>query len=273
MSTLRPRLSIFESPPVTSDPSFRAHQGLSPAETAPPLEQLDERILPIKSLRAASQPLAPGSGDARSQSARARGDVLDEEPQIDHRASEQKEALTTKEYRRAVRNDRSATPPQTPGSREERTTAPPKIAGNGEGRAMTAEKSETPSGRESPSQHAPSISSPGKPVFAKSIKPEPRDFVPRKIIEITAASSRVPDRAPPPARAFHPASLRVPSLRPRVPSEQPRVPAEPPSINVTIGRVEVRATLPPAVSKTPRSSASVVSLDEYLRRRSGGDRR
>jgi hypothetical protein len=47
----------------------------------------------------------------------------------------------------------------------------------------------------------------------------------------------------------------------------------PASINVTIGRVEVRATVAPTPAKVPRSSAAVLSLDEYLRRRARGDRR
>jgi hypothetical protein len=42
------------------------------------------------------------------------------------------------------------------------------------------------------------------------------------------------------------------------------------AINVTIGRVEVRATLPPTAAQTPRRNSPIVSLDEYLRQRAKG---
>jgi len=48
-------------------------------------------------------------------------------------------------------------------------------------------------------------------------------------------------------------------------------PAEPPAtIQVTIGRVEVRATTPPASGPTQRHESPESNLDEYLRRRNGG---
>jgi hypothetical protein len=50
-------------------------------------------------------------------------------------------------------------------------------------------------------------------------------------------------------------------------------PPAPPTIHVSIGRVEVRATLPPAPVKRSSSSTSTTSLDDYLRRRRAGDRR
>jgi hypothetical protein len=50
-------------------------------------------------------------------------------------------------------------------------------------------------------------------------------------------------------------------------------PAPTPTINVTIGRVEIHATKPAAPAKQPRQAPEVMSLDEYLRRRSGGGAR
>lgn len=46
-----------------------------------------------------------------------------------------------------------------------------------------------------------------------------------------------------------------------------------PVINVTIGRVEVRATHAPAAPRQPSGSAPPMSLDDYLRRRAGGGSR
>lgn len=44
-----------------------------------------------------------------------------------------------------------------------------------------------------------------------------------------------------------------------------------PTINVTIGRIEVRATTPATASKPakPKQKPAVMSLDEYLRQRGG----
>ena len=77
--------------------------------------------------------------------------------------------------------------------------------------------------------------------------------------------------ARPPARAVRAiaSGLRPSKMAAPAPENSPL----PPSINVTIGRVEVRATLAPTPSKAPGSSAAVLSLEEYLRRRARGDRR
>ncbi|MGB7921980.1 MAG: hypothetical protein WCF57_01915, partial [Pyrinomonadaceae bacterium] len=52
-------------------------------------------------------------------------------------------------------------------------------------------------------------------------------------------------------------------------------PAPEPTINVTIGRIEVRATTtapatPPAASRRQSADATPMSLDDYLRQRAGG---
>ena len=67
-----------------------------------------------------------------------------------------------------------------------------------------------------------------------------------------------------------------PLLQPRVtvverqpPPVRPEAPAAEPVIQVTIGRIEVRATPPPAQPSRPRPAAlPALSLEEYLRRRS-----
>jgi len=47
---------------------------------------------------------------------------------------------------------------------------------------------------------------------------------------------------------------------------------QPPTINVTIGRVEVKATTPSTSPKRNTRTTSTMSLDEYLQRRQGGAR-
>ena len=44
------------------------------------------------------------------------------------------------------------------------------------------------------------------------------------------------------------------------------------TIHVTIGRIEVRATPPPSAPARKQNAAPVMSLDEYLKTRSGGQR-
>jgi hypothetical protein len=64
----------------------------------------------------------------------------------------------------------------------------------------------------------------------------------------------------------------VPTIRP-LPSVAPLSPAAataPPTINVTIGRVEIRAVPPPAQQRTKPKPATVLSLEDYLRQRSKG---
>jgi hypothetical protein len=52
---------------------------------------------------------------------------------------------------------------------------------------------------------------------------------------------------------------------------QAEAPALPPTINVTIGRIEVRATAPPsAAPRQQKRTAPTMSLEEYLRRRDRG---
>ncbi|MEY2500003.1 MAG: hypothetical protein QOI07_337 [Verrucomicrobiota bacterium] len=61
----------------------------------------------------------------------------------------------------------------------------------------------------------------------------------------------------------------IASLMSRPPASSQSLPSES-AINVTIGRVEIRATLPPVATQTSRRNAPIVSLDEYLRQRAKG---
>ncbi len=86
-----------------------------------------------------------------------------------------------------------------------------------------------------------------------------------------------PRPEPPPAQASPATIVAAPEVIPYLepvapPRSQTPAPEAGPSVQVTIGRVEVRATPAPAAPKKTRSRPPVMSLDEYLRQRSGGDR-
>jgi hypothetical protein len=117
-----------------------------------------------------------------------------------------------------------------------------------------------------------SISNASKPEPRDSTKNRPHERPAGKVVELIAPHREVHHEVTR-ARDIHPVSQRSPSLKPLAPVPIRKNPPVVPSINVTIGRVEVRATLPPLPSKTPRTSAPLLNLDEYLRQRAAGDRR
>lgn len=76
-----------------------------------------------------------------------------------------------------------------------------------------------------------------------------------------------------PAAPIMPQTLRAPApLTPRRAPDEAPTNAPAPTIQVTIGRVEVRATNQPAPPRQASAQAPRLGLEEYLRRRSGGDR-
>jgi hypothetical protein len=64
----------------------------------------------------------------------------------------------------------------------------------------------------------------------------------------------------------------VPTIRalPPIAPLPPAAATAPPTINVTIGRVEIRAVPPPAQQRAKPKPATVLSLEDYLRQRSKG---
>jgi hypothetical protein len=83
------------------------------------------------------------------------------------------------------------------------------------------------------------------------------------------ACTTAPSSDPPPSGA--PPGFVVDSDRERAARLGRRIPPSPPTIQVTIGRVEVRAVQPPpSVPPQPTSRAPELTLDDYLKSRSGG---
>jgi len=119
-----------------------------------------------------------------------------------------------------------------------------------------------------PDKHGQSPPDANKPVPHRSTNDRPHESS-AKIIEITAAG-RDPRRELIKVREVHTV------LRPARPEKAIAVPLQPKnssgttSINVTIGRVEVRAVPPPTQRHDKPKAAAGLTLEDYLRRRSKG---
>jgi hypothetical protein len=112
-----------------------------------------------------------------------------------------------------------------------------------------------------------------EPMPADAIRNRPRALRSEKGMELTPGE-RESHRKLTSGRDVRAISPRPVSLRFDAPAQRPGSPPVAPTINVTIGRIEVRATPPPrAPAPAPRPPAPVMSLDEYLRQRAGGNRR
>jgi hypothetical protein len=109
-------------------------------------------------------------------------------------------------------------------------------------------------------------STPHITVFASTETPPltPTKPTPPKVMRPLATS---PGKAPVGAQYIAPSRLAAPPL-----THQPDVVPESPTIQVTIGRIEVRATLPPPTARPQQQhpTSSKMSLDEYLKQRSRG---
>jgi hypothetical protein len=122
-----------------------------------------------------------------------------------------------------------------------------------------------------PAEHTASPSTANKPAPHDSTKNRRRELGTKKIIEMIAPE-RDPHRELIQVRDVHAVSRQAPSPRLIAPARQQKNAPVPPAINVTIGRVEVRAV--PPVRESPRPKAPpVLSLEDYLRQRSSGGRR
>jgi hypothetical protein len=112
--------------------------------------------------------------------------------------------------------------------------------------------------------------------------PATRDGPLDHILERVVLLSGEPAVAPPGPASLGPDSL-PPTSAPALPRLSPLVPPLPdlaasraapaPTVNVTIGRIEVRAAPPPTAARRQSSQPKHMSLDEYLRSRKDGNGR
>lgn len=91
-------------------------------------------------------------------------------------------------------------------------------------------------------------------------------------VRVTLPTAPSAQRVDAPARTGAPAAPVVPGATASPGAVAAPAPPPAPTIQVTIGRVEVRATAPSTPQRKPRPAPTVMSLDEYLDRNAGGRR-
>jgi hypothetical protein len=149
-----------------------------------------------------------------------------------------------------------------------------------------------PAPSQSPLQEAPTQLSPGEGALPSATAPRQTgsaadqgrptlEAVPRPHpIEpgSVADTPLMPDISPPGPRSPSEVAIARPHITPRIesaggsPHPTPPTPEPAPTVKVTIGRVEVRAITPapPTSRPKPAKTGPTLSLDDYLKRRSGG---
>jgi hypothetical protein len=293
--TVRPQLaSIFETPPLVNGGAFFPGPETSELSAIERRNQEPaERLSRLRSLwRTKTEPTPPFAAALSEPgiTSRESAELPSASPQIRPRVDlprKDQSVATSSEPRETAGTDRteegagaiqrelsSASPqvrPRIDLPSNQPSIASPKERRRTAGAAKTDEEGRGALRPQSPSEHVASRSSATKSVFRDSGKNLPRERRVEKVVEIITPE-RDGHRELTQARNVRAVSQRPPSPRPLAPARQPKRPQVEPSINVTIGRVEVRATLPPEPSKTPRVSAPILSLDEYLRQRAGGRR-
>ena len=85
-------------------------------------------------------------------------------------------------------------------------------------------------------------------------------------LQTRAVSSAVKPLEVHPRKAPSPRPRSVPAAQQKHAEAHSSAPSTPPDIHVTIGRVEVRAVVPPAPANTAAKPAPMLSLDEYLQK-------
>ena len=130
------------------------------------------------------------------------------------------------------------------------------------------------------SDTAPQLSAQGAATVTSAIRTEPIAAArcvrraPHTQPALDVAATR-PPRSSLPIKVFARPQV-IQRVEPATPPPLPPVPARPqsepaPSIRVTIGRIEVRAAMPPErPTSRLKAQAPTLSLDEYLKQRNGG---
>jgi hypothetical protein len=246
---VRPQLfSVFEPRPVNGGGLFRGPEG-------PALPALDQRNQDPADRISRLQSLWPTNPEAAAEFV----------------AATSKPGLTSPESTELPSVSPQVRPRDLP--RKQQSAAPSKERRETADAAKTGEECAGALRPQLSSVHEPAIStSASESVFRDSTRNPPCEPRAEKIVEMIPRG-RDSHRELTQVRDVNAVSPRPPSRRSLTLVQQPKSPPAAPSINVNIGRIEVRATLPPASAKTQRPAAPILSLDEYLHQRAGGNRR
>jgi len=269
-------LSIFEPRPINGEAFFCARENPAPPALEPANKERVNRISRVESLWRTNPELAGRFVGARAQSDLTSSEAvelprasLEIRPGVDSSGNE--EILMPSTGYRGIVDAASLGEGNRDASRTKLPSAPspvrPRLDLPKEKESAVAESERGDTANVTPSPAGMIKSVPHDPT--KNPLREPRAG---KIIEMRGSERDAPPKL---IRAsdVRPVSPRSLSLKPLMPAQHSKSSPAAPSINVTIGRIEVRAMLPPMPSKTPRASAPILSLDEYLRQRAGGNRR
>jgi hypothetical protein len=120
-----------------------------------------------------------------------------------------------------------------------------------------------------PSEQTQTASSANKAVSDDSTRNRPHEQGTKKIVEMIAPE-RDSRRELIQMRDVRAVSPQVSPPGPIARAPQPKNAPIPPTINVTIGRIEVRAVQPTARQQAKPKPATVLSLEDYLRQRAKG---
>jgi hypothetical protein len=230
---VRPQLpSLFEPAPATREAvSWPAFEQQSFMEQ-PPVTQPSEKLAPMPlSIPTQHQSVFGESKEPVPEISRGR--------RILETSQESEPAVQPRIFRRAAPTLRENKPSNSTRPRSDTIKSPL--------REVLASASASPEvrAREEVGPSAPAVAS--KPVVVR--EPRERDLPARSGVQaIVPAIRSLPPIAPLPPAAATAAS----------------------TINVTIGRVEIRAVPPPAQQRAKPKPATVLSLDDYLRQRAKG---
>ncbi len=168
-------------------------------------------------------------------------------------------------------------PLQTPTSHQEKEKSPQPL--------LTPPTSPPPASRSELEQALESLRNQNRrdAKYAPDAAPErkgesPLKAAPAPLPENQASAGVVPEQIVITHKELQPPKADSPRLVPALATperkshtEMQQSELQPPTIHVTIGRIEVKATTPAPLPKRSASAPTTMSLDEYLRRRQGGN--
>jgi hypothetical protein len=266
------------APPMTTPPPRAAvegprHEGVAPS-AAP---------VPLPEARATAEPEPPAPHDTLPRHGEARSEPRDVRHQPPAVPPQRGEVGETSRLAPAPRRDEAPRRSAATGPQDSRTIPPPRTRAR---EIPTGPRVTPPDGRPEPEPGVTSGAAEILAVPAGEAGEPPADI--RAITPAARVSPAVPERESPrsPDQPPTDALRRAPDVHVHVAdravspvatpaAEEARAETHPaPVVRITIGRVEVRAIMPPAPAPRPAPArpAPALSLDDYLKQQTGGSR-